>query len=145
VQQQFRGRKILRNKARALGETIKTLRKQRGMTQEQLAERAELHPTYIAKLESGERFPSLETLIELAGALDIPLSSIVKSLEPKKDLEVVRDADRYPDSRASSGTQEDPVREELLEETVSILRECETKEIAFFRDLLHLAKRYFEK
>lgn len=133
----------MRDKARALGEAIKTFRKQRGMTQEQLAERAELHPTYIAKLESGERFPSLETLIELAHALDIPLSSIVKSLEPDKELAVVRDADRAPDSHVFSKPREDPVREELIKETVSILRECETKEIAFFRDLLKLAKRYF--
>lgn len=43
-----------------------------GLTQEQLAERSELHPTAVKRLEHGATLPRLDTLVKLAGALDVP-------------------------------------------------------------------------
>ena len=50
-----------------IGERIRTVRKRRGMTQEQLAEAANLSVPYISHLERGFKRPSLETLVRLAG------------------------------------------------------------------------------
>jgi transcriptional regulator with XRE-family HTH domain len=47
-------------------------RRDAGLTQEQLAERSELHPTQIERLERGATLPHLDTLVKLAGALDVP-------------------------------------------------------------------------
>ena len=60
-----------------LGLRIRELRVKAGLTQEQLAERADLHPTYLGGIERGERNPSLKNLDKLAGALQIPLKSLV--------------------------------------------------------------------
>ncbi|MBI2874530.1 MAG: helix-turn-helix transcriptional regulator, partial [Firmicutes bacterium] len=47
----------IRNK---IGSRLRLLRLERELTQEQLAGKAGLHPTYIAKIETGRRLPSLE-------------------------------------------------------------------------------------
>ena len=47
------------------------------MTQEELAARARLHPTYISGLERGRQIPSLSTLEQLARGLDVDLPSLV--------------------------------------------------------------------
>jgi transcriptional regulator with XRE-family HTH domain len=46
-------------------------RKQAGLTQEALALRASVHPTWISHLESGRRNPTLSTISRLAGALGL--------------------------------------------------------------------------
>ncbi len=47
------------------------------MSQETLAERAELHRTYISDVECGSRNPSLKTIVRLAHALEVPISTLV--------------------------------------------------------------------
>jgi len=47
------------------------LRKRRGLTQEQLAERLDVVPSYLAKLETAARRPSFELLWQLAHALNV--------------------------------------------------------------------------
>lgn len=57
-----------------LGERIRTLREQRGLTREQLAAAAGLSAVYVKKLEAGERrSPSLPALERLARALGATL------------------------------------------------------------------------
>jgi transcriptional regulator with XRE-family HTH domain len=60
-----------------LGRRIRELRLKAGLTQEQLAERADLHPTYLGGVERGERNLSLNNLDKLAGALHVPLRSLL--------------------------------------------------------------------
>jgi transcriptional regulator with XRE-family HTH domain len=62
-------------------EVIRALRKEKGMTQEELADRAGLHFTYISQIERGLKSPSLRSLGQIADALDIPLSTLVKKME----------------------------------------------------------------
>ena len=52
-----------------VGKTIRRLRIARGWTQEELADRAGLHSTYIGGIERGERNVSLDNLIKIATAL----------------------------------------------------------------------------
>jgi transcriptional regulator with XRE-family HTH domain len=55
----------------AFGLRIRNLRKSRKLSQEDLAEKAHLHPTYIGGVERGERNPSLESILKIAEALEI--------------------------------------------------------------------------
>lgn len=61
----------------ALGEAIRQLRKQAGLSQEQLAERAATDLTQIGGLERGTRNPSYTTLLRVAGALKTRVGEIV--------------------------------------------------------------------
>lgn len=51
------------------GSTIRRLRLSKGLTQEQLADRAKLHPTYVGGIERGERNVGLDNIIKMARAL----------------------------------------------------------------------------
>lgn len=56
-----------------LGIRIRTIRKNRGMTQEQLAELIDRSTDGISNIERGLSSPSVETLERLATKLDIPI------------------------------------------------------------------------
>lgn len=54
---------------KAFGMKVRMRRFEIEMTQEQLAEKANLHPTYVGSVERGERNIALENIIALANAL----------------------------------------------------------------------------
>lgn len=62
---------------RALGNVLRRERMARGLSQEELADRATLHRTYISQLERGLKSPSLAKLADLAAALRVPLPELV--------------------------------------------------------------------
>lgn len=66
--------------AAAFGRRLRVLRKGAELTQEALAERAGLHPTFISNLERGFRVPTVVTLVRLADALDVLPGDIVDHL-----------------------------------------------------------------
>lgn len=68
----------------ALGRRIRALREQLDISQEQLAERAGLHWTYVSGIERGRRNPGLNTLGRLAKALRVSLADLLTGLG--KDL-----------------------------------------------------------
>ena len=69
----------------AVGKRISLIRKNRGMTQEQLAEKAELSNVYISHIENSRSIPSLETLMKICSALDITPDEVL--LGTKQDME----------------------------------------------------------
>ena len=62
-----------------LGETIKTLRKLHNISQEKLADRAELSQQQISRIELGLNTPKLETLIKLSKALRVSIEVIINT------------------------------------------------------------------
>ena len=56
-----------------LSDRIRTFRNSKGWTQERLAERADVHPTYISRIESGLKLPTLVLICKIAEALDIEI------------------------------------------------------------------------
>jgi transcriptional regulator with XRE-family HTH domain len=65
---------------RALANRIKELRDQKGISQEELAHRAGLSRTGMGFLETGKRWPRLDTLMKVADGLNIPLNELLKGL-----------------------------------------------------------------
>jgi transcriptional regulator with XRE-family HTH domain len=60
---------------------LRQLREERGLSQEQLAERADLNRSYLGEVERGRAVPSIVTVSKLAGALEIRLSSMIARCE----------------------------------------------------------------
>jgi len=58
------------------GKAIRRRRRELDLSQEKLAEIAEIHRTYISSIERGERNPSLENIEKLAKALDISIADL---------------------------------------------------------------------
>lgn len=64
-----------------VGNRIRELRKAKGWTQEQLAEAAGLHYSYIGGVERGDRNISLETLEKIMNGLQVNAEEIFKFKE----------------------------------------------------------------
>lgn len=62
---------------RVLGQNLRALRKRAGLSQEKLAERANLHPTYLSDIERGVENVSLDVLMRLADALPSSIHDLV--------------------------------------------------------------------
>jgi len=62
---------------KAFGLELSSLRKAARLSQEELAHRAKVNRTYVAKLELGENQPTLTSMLNLAGALAKPLPELI--------------------------------------------------------------------
>lgn len=67
---------------RIFAENLKRTRQMRGLSQEQLADIAELDRSYVSSCERGQRNATVKTLERLAAALGVPASQL---LEPPHD------------------------------------------------------------
>lgn len=63
---------------KAFGKRVAEIRRARGLTQEQLAEKADITPLSIAFIEQGRRWPRLVTLDKLAKCLGVSPSEFLK-------------------------------------------------------------------
>jgi transcriptional regulator with XRE-family HTH domain len=63
---------------RTLGANLRLCRVAAGLTQEQLAHLADLHPTYVSLLERGQRNPGFEITVKLIGALGIAADDLYR-------------------------------------------------------------------
>ena len=57
------------------------IREGRGLTQEQLGWAAGLHQTAVARIESGERRPNLDTIFKLAAGLEVPPADLFEGID----------------------------------------------------------------
>ncbi|MFB5561275.1 helix-turn-helix domain-containing protein [Bacillus cereus] len=107
-----------------VGENIRFLRKKRGLTQEELAERINLQQAYIGGVERGERNISMLTLQKIALGLEISPDKIlnfgnIKSLD-------------------------NPQKEEFLSIITSLLHEKNIDELNFILRFLHNFSEFVE-
>lgn len=63
------------------GSLIRKKREELGISQEELADKAALHRTYIGDIERGERNVSLINIKKIANALGIPLSILLNGFD----------------------------------------------------------------
>ena len=66
-----------RGEGEIFGPHLRALRIARGLTQAELAERADTNTMFISKLERGVSTPTIGTLVRLAKALDCRVSKLV--------------------------------------------------------------------
>jgi len=73
--------------ARAVAEIVASNRESKGMTQTALARAIGVRQPVIARIESGEHVPTIETLIKIASALDIEIMvGIASSSRPEPSI-----------------------------------------------------------
>ncbi|MBN2420000.1 MAG: helix-turn-helix transcriptional regulator [Deltaproteobacteria bacterium] len=63
------------------GETLRQLRAQKGLSQEELGFESGYHRTYISLLERGKKSPSIKTIFQLANALNIKPSELIELMQ----------------------------------------------------------------
>lgn len=63
---------------RKFGQAVQWLRHDLGVSQEELAARAEIHRTYLGDIERGNRNPALINICRIAGALGVPAHELLK-------------------------------------------------------------------
>jgi len=66
-----------------VGEGIRHFRKQRGLSQEDLAHKAQIHESYIGKLERFEKTCSVEVLAKVTDALGVSLVDFFRYIQPE--------------------------------------------------------------
>ncbi len=76
---------------KTLGEKIKRLRKQRNLTQEQLAEMIDIAPKNLSKIEVGANFVTAETLEKLLIALNVTTEELFANSHIKEPKELLAD------------------------------------------------------
>ena len=88
---------------------IKYYRHRKGMSQEELALKANLNPAYFGQIERGLKCPTVDSLYKISSALEIPLPELVRfgnanlseaHLDRLKNI-----ASRIPESKADQAFQ----------------------------------------
>ena len=65
----------------AFGRVLRSIRKSRSLSQDDLGAKSGYHRTYIGQLERGEKSPSLRTIFDLASTLRVTPAAIVRQVE----------------------------------------------------------------
>ena len=65
-----------KNVTKKFGSHVKQLRKEKGISQEQLANAAGIERSYMGAIERGERNPTLYKLVQIAQALKVTLPEL---------------------------------------------------------------------
>lgn len=73
-----------------IAQRVREYRNQLGLTVEQLAERSGISKGMLSKIENAQASPSLGTLVKLAAAISVPLTSLFRGLDEEHDALVVR-------------------------------------------------------
>jgi transcriptional regulator with XRE-family HTH domain len=69
---------------KALAKAVRLLREKANLSQEDLADRAEIDRTYVSGIERGMRNPSLRVLIRVADGLGVTLATLAKNIEQSR-------------------------------------------------------------
>ena len=62
---------------RLIGKRIQLIRKERGLTQEQLSQMVDLSTNYLSNVETGLKTPKLKTLIDIMNALECDANALL--------------------------------------------------------------------
>lgn len=73
--------------SKVIGQRLRSYRLQAGLSQEQVADLARCHPTYIGQVERGEKNATLESIEKISNALNVPLSTLFDKIETTDDFD----------------------------------------------------------
>lgn len=102
-----------------IGQRIRRIRKARGMSQEQLAERVGISTTHMSHIETANTKLSLPVFVDIAEA-----------------LETQTDALLYDKPRESVSTS--------IEDIIGILESCDAKQVRIITDIVKSVKQSFD-
>lgn len=123
----------------AIGETIKTLRKSKGLTQKELAEKANISQNAIYNYENGKSVPNAKILKKIEDALETNLTTIrllegVKSAADNvnRQLKIINKTQGFTDKVHKSENLLQTI--EILEQNLSS-PQCESEKIIKINDI----------
>jgi len=61
-----------------LGEKLRTLRKQKGLTQTQVSEMLDVSQVYVVQMEKGQKIPNIAMLIKICDVFDISCDKLIR-------------------------------------------------------------------
>ncbi len=108
-----------------LGNRIRNFRKQRNLSIEKLAFKADLHPTFLGLVERGESNASVTTLIKIANALDKDIVDLFSFLCIDQNIEIYNTE-----------------KEELIHELVSELIKYDSAKIKLSIEIIKLCMKF---
>jgi transcriptional regulator with XRE-family HTH domain len=73
-----------------IGDRIRQLRKQRGLSQEELGDKSDLHYTHIGSIERGEKNWSIETLVKVAKGLNVSINDLFDFPSTQANLKTLK-------------------------------------------------------
>ena len=88
------GERAVKHVRKFLGQRLRALRKQRGLSQERLGERSGLSGKFIGEVERGEKSISIDSLYRVSVALEIPLRDLTDVRADKPSAVPTEDAEK---------------------------------------------------
>ena len=88
------GERAVKHVRKFLGQRLRALRKQRGLSQERLGDRAGLSGKFIGEVERGEKSISIDSLYHVSVALEIPLRELTDVRADKPSAVPSEDAEK---------------------------------------------------
>jgi transcriptional regulator with XRE-family HTH domain len=79
--------------SKLFGIAVRSRRLSAGLSQELLAERANLHPTYISMVERGVRNATLDAAARIAGALNVSLPKLIDEAQRQRATRAKKEKD----------------------------------------------------
>ena len=70
---------------KVFGKKVAEMRKMQHLSQEELADRCNVHRTYIGSIERGEKSPTLNTVEKIAKGLNVEISIIFDETDTRKN------------------------------------------------------------
>ncbi|MES2838420.1 MAG: helix-turn-helix transcriptional regulator [Bacteroidota bacterium] len=91
-----------------IGKAIKTIRKEKGLSQEQLGAKIGLSDNAISQIETGATFPQKDNIKKICEALEIPVGYLL--------FFSISDEDLPEDGRAIFNALQQPIKQVLIED-----------------------------
>lgn len=102
-----------------VGQKIRELRKEKNLSQADLAKRIGVHQRYVSTLETGKRMPAAETLIKLSTVFRVSIDYLLLDNVPKEGTHKIDDFELYQEFRETESLPEDDKK--LVRRLVSLL------------------------
>lgn len=108
---------------KTLGERVRSIRKRKGYSQEELAHRASFSTSFISDIERGEKSPTIENLYRITNALGVSLEELFSKFQPMKKTK----------------------ESELIDSIINKANNLPTKELQTVHDMLNLLLNFRAK
>lgn len=103
-----------------VGHRLWLRRRELALSQEQVAERAGVHPTYIGQVERGEKNPTITSVAKICAALDYPMEQLFEKIIITDEAD---DATRIPkecfDLILEQKKEDQEMLQKILESTIA--------------------------